>query len=238
MITSLINQIKENTGKQIALIDIDISPHEIKIFNNFNITVNKTYKNFGNLNNLEENITKFLTEIGTNSLNDIGVLKDFIIRLLYSVLEGFEKNSFWLDIRVTLPNDQWIVPRWHNDGKFYTTQTVDQPNYKFIMTIKGPGTLFATCDEPTKKEFRELAFSLREHDPFNIEYREKMDKIIKKCMLFQAKQNQGAIFATGNPSIAAIHSEPNMNESRIFISILPGTIEEINELKLRWRVKD
>ena len=38
----------------------------------------------------------------------------------------------------------------------------------------------------------------------------------------------------GNDKVAAIHSEPPINEKRIFLSILPGHVSEIEELRKRW----
>jgi hypothetical protein len=43
------------------------------------------------------------------------------------------------------------------------------------------------------------------------------------------------IFIVGNTEKALIHSEPPMTEERIFISILPGTEKQIENLKKRWK---
>ena len=41
---------------------------------------------------------------------------------------------------------------------------------------------------------------------------------------------------SNNSDLATIHSEPPIHEDRIFISILPMTIDEIDQLKLRWEI--
>lgn len=186
---------------------------------------------------MENGITNFLSIVGTNSLDDIITIKNFITRLIKAVLEGFEKDSFWLDIRVTIPNDNWKVPRWHTDGKFYDIQNIDKPNYKFVMAPKGPGTLFSEC---TNKNIRNKFFEmlkLQGNDYKNLSNRRLNDDLIKNFNIVKCKQNQGAIFMTGNHQFSAIHSEPDFNDSRIFISILPGTKSEILELKDRWDKK-
>lgn len=53
--------------------------------------------------------------------------------MLYAVLKGFDRDGFWLDIRVTVPNDKWIVPRWHSDGKFYNLDKHDQLTNKILI---------------------------------------------------------------------------------------------------------
>ena len=42
------------------------------------------------------------------------------------------------------------------------------------------------------------------------------------------------MFIMGDKTIGAIHSEPKIDESRIFISIVPGSHDQIQELYNRW----
>ena len=44
----------------------------------------------------------------------------------------------------------------------------------------------------------------------------------------------GWIILTGLLRYATLHSEPNINESIIFISIVLGSGDEIDELEKRW----
>ena len=68
--------------------------------------------------------------------------------------------------------------------------------------------------------------------------REESSKIFSKKPI-KLTNNQGAVFITfyqknniDDITMRAIHSEPDINEQRLFISILPGTHNEINELNL------
>jgi hypothetical protein len=62
--------------------------------------------------------------------------------------------------------------------------------------------------------------------------KEEIDKLEK---IIQVKNNQGVIFYAESGGIGgALHSEPKFDENRIFISILPGTKDNIEGLKKRW----
>ena len=62
----------------------------------------------------------------------------------------------------------------------------------------------------------------------------KTNKVFENKKVKQLKNDEGLIFIVGNLDKALIHSEPPMHSFRIFISILPGTGEQIAGLKKRW----
>ena len=64
--------------------------------------------------------------------------------------------------------------------------------------------------------------------------RKKQNAIFARKKVKQLKNNEGLIFIVGNKEKALIHSEPSMKEERIFISILPGTEKQIENIKKRW----
>jgi len=60
---------------------------------------------------------------------------------------------------------------------------------------------------------------------------------LKNEKIIQVKNNQGLIFYANSGGIdGAIHSEPKIDDNRMFISILPGTKENIEGLKKRWNL--
>jgi hypothetical protein len=76
-----------------------------------------------------------------------------------------------------------------------------------------------------------------ENDIINI-FRNKLAVKFKKYKN-QIKTKQGIIFYTGtntNNIDGLIHSEPNMDQPRFFISILPGNESELNGLIKRWKI--
>jgi hypothetical protein len=67
------------------------------------------------------------------------------------------------------------------------------------------------------------------HDKYDEIYRKKL----KKVKIIQPSNYQGVIINVGNEK-AAVHSEPDSNEPRIFISIMTGTKEEVKKLGIRF----
>ena len=66
------------------------------------------------------------------------------------------------------------------------------------------------------------------HDKYRPIYADKL----KNEKIIQLKNNQGLIFYANSGGIdGAIHSEPKVEDNRIFISILPGTKDNIKTLE-------
>jgi len=181
MISGIINNINKYKNEQIKVFDIEMTSIEKKAFETFNVTTTKIYRNFGNSCCIDKEVYDYYASIGQNTFDDISIIKDYTIRLVYAVIEGFEKDSFWLDIRASIPNDSYKIPRWHIDGKFYDITNREKPNYKFITTPKGPGTLFAQCDEDYKKKFFEK-FLTNAEAQIEIDNRTMLDTIVKHCI--------------------------------------------------------
>lgn len=59
MITNLIQNIANNKNKNLSIFEINLQEQKIKVFNNFNMTANKYYKNMNNTIDLENNFIKF-----------------------------------------------------------------------------------------------------------------------------------------------------------------------------------
>ena len=74
---------------------------------------------------------------------------------------------------------------------------------------------------------------------YNKDIEDKYRKLLaKKYLIYKQHQlltNQGLIFLNSQNKSPLIHSEPKIDVSRIFISILPGTEEDVLNLKKRWK---
>lgn len=84
---------------------------------------------------------------------------------------------------------------------------------------------------PTKNMKEAIEQSARLENKFRPILVEKLadEKIV------QVKNNQGLVFFTGvQMEKGALHSEPPMDDPRMFISILPSTEVNIMGLKERW----
>ena len=80
-----------------------------------------------------------------------------------------------------------------------------------------------------KKEIKDFKKETKYEDKH---IRPKLAKLVGK-KYNKVPDNKGLIFEVGSKN-AVIHSEPPIEQERIFISILPGTFEQISELKKRF----
>ncbi len=243
-----IKEFLDDHGNQtFKVFEIRYTSKQKKCLDDFNITVQDKYEHFGSLD--LPKLRDFLETVGENSKDCIIILEKLIKRLVAIVCEGYNRTSVWVSLRVTLPNKEFDIPRWHVDGNFYNLQKIREAQIakienldpieiemqsKFITTLKGPGTLFCQASQQMRNEF----FDIKDKFPLvQEEYQKnklKRYEVIKSCKIKQLMNNQGAIFLVGH-DYAAIHSEPKLDEPRIFLSILPGHPTEIQELKTRWK---
>ncbi len=109
------------------------------------------------------------------------------------------------------------------------------------MVLRGDGTLLLNSTKKEEeyylkmiqKRTKELSKIEKDSDKYNKvyeSYRLKLSKKFKNSKITTLSNNEGLIFIT-HPgkffNFGAIHSEPVKDKPRLFISILPGTKEEI-----------
>lgn len=216
---------------------------------NFNISKTDTYKYMGCRNDMT-NMYTFLNNLGNNSEKSTKIMEKIIMKLLKNILSAFNTEYYWISIRATLPNDDFNIPRWHKDGKYFINSNDQSP--KFATVLKGPGTLLIKNTKKvseiynnlTQKQWHEYRLikdkSIEDMMKIHDKYRLLFAKELKKIKFIQTKNNEGIIFypqIIANTNDGALHSEPKMNAPRLFISILPGSKENIEELNKRWASK-
>ena len=86
------------------------------------------------------------------------------------------------------------------------------------MSLKGTHTLFSQLP----KELREV-FRVHAKD------RAYLGSLLDPSQIVTAKLGEGTFFVVGSLSCAASHSEPRVDSQRLFISIVPGNEDEIQE---------
>lgn len=228
----------ESSEKQFKIFNIPYTEKELKCIKTFNLSTYDTYDNYGD-NNFED-LDFFLNKIGSNKETKIKKMSKIIKKLTTIVTRGYKKESYWLTIRVTHNNTLFDIPRWHCDGYYIGFEYRDDLS-KFATVLKGPGTLFIKTNDEDRNNFisirnDEQKKSIERNGP-NVnseddEYRKQMALKIKGDHT-QLNNNQAVIFMSGNEKICGIHSEPEMHEPRIFLSIVPGSHEEIDKWKNR-----
>jgi hypothetical protein len=156
-----------------------------------------------------------------------------------------------MTIRVSLPDHKYDIPRWHKDGRFFKSDGVQS---KFVTVLKGPGTLFIKESKKVNDIYdnymKEKEKSYLKHkvttsldSKIETEYRKILANKLKICKQYQLGPNQGLILVNGygnnnfgfdynnNKLIGLMHAEPKNDTPRIFISILPGSENEIISLQ-------
>lgn len=228
--------------KQFKVFDIKYDDDEKQCIEQFNLSNTISYNNYGD--NTFSKLENFLNDVGENNSQNILKLNNLIKKIKEIVMLGYEKESFWLTIRVTTVEPFFDIPRWHCDG-YYTGFDRRDDLSKFATVLKGPGTLFIKTDADqrdlfinTRKEELDKSKQRNTRPNANLEddmYRSTLNEKLEGVRL-QANNDQAAIFMAGDFTTCGIHSEPKKDTWRMFLSIVPGSKEEIQNWQTASRV--
>ena len=224
---------------------INYTKKELECIRKLDIAKSNTFSHFGKIGNINPDI--FIKELGKNSQATANAFAKLVNKMVDAVCSGYDKEHAWIDIRATKPNNIFDIPRWHMDGSFFVDTPEDRKliQSKFVAQFKGAGTLMVNSTLHDKEKYiaigREYGPKTQEewmkfvnNDEWQMNVRKKQNAVFAHKKVKQLKNNEGLIFIVGNMEKALIHSEPPMKEDRIFISILPGTEQQIGNLKKRW----
>jgi hypothetical protein len=205
--------------------DLQLSEHEIKSLKNLKINATTEYNNYGNLKGLESESNDFIKSLGEKNEETAKITSQIIVRIVNEIIQASEKETAWVALRAFTPTASWNVPRWHTDGYYYAPRTGDL--YKFAISLKGSLTLFYQLPADRREEFSDLQRKGTEQNEYN---RQALADLLgcSKEAISVAQPHQGAIFIVGSGN-AAVHSEPPIDEQRLFLSVLPGSQTQIKE---------
>ncbi len=229
--------------RDFKMFPIKFTASESNAINNLSIKEEDNFDYCGNLESLD--FEDFFSKVGENNLKNIKIIEKIIKKITNKVLVSFDMDHFWISIRPFLPDNKFDIPRWHYDNVYFSN--IDN-QAKFAFVLKGPGTLFIKKSKKViesynkihdkfRKELNEIVdIKLRNDPEFQRKIRERYRPIfakeLSKYKIRQVKNNQGVIFWGGKDiNSKALHSEPKIDQHRLFISILPGTKEMITEWK-------
>ena len=235
-----------DTGNpEFMLFSMSYTDNEKDVIKNFILQAPENFRYYGSIEMINDSLEKFLSSIGPNTSHNIKKMAKLVVNIIKKVLKGYNKSHFWVAIRVSEPNNEFIIPRWHKDGNYFASKTITA---KFITVLRGPGTLLIRSNKKvndiynkiSEKEINEISptSTFEEEKKIARKYRLLLAKKLADEKIIQVKNSQGLVFLAGSPmDNAALHSEPNMDQYRMFISIVPGSKKNIEELKKRWTKK-
>ncbi|MDF3033156.1 MAG: hypothetical protein K0R76_110 [Alphaproteobacteria bacterium] len=208
-----------NQDSPFVFFNLSLSQEESMALERMEVKFPEVYNNLGNLETLPIEVTTYIKSLGNENEKTIETVSKLIQRIIHDCVQASGKETAWVTLRASQANSHFDLARWHIDGYYYQPHC-DQ--YKFAITLKGAGTLFYKLPKQMTEQF----FTLLQEDN-----RQALAEILNDSRLvMQGKADQGAIFIVGSDD-AAVHSEPPINEERLFISILPGSKKQIIEWK-------
>ncbi len=206
-----------------ALIDVGITEEDLANFRCIDIQGERFYHQFGELEKVQEEITDFFIEVGSNQHAVALQAGARLAQIVNEVVEASGKEAAWVHLRASIPTDRYDLPRWHMDGYYYIPEGPEDLLFKFAATLMGPPTLFYLLPP----ELRKLAKT-------QMCNREYMKQFCQVENIVTPRIGEGAIFLGGRGvGVAALHSEPPIHENRLFFSIVPCTKKQLVDLKER-----
>jgi hypothetical protein len=219
----------EGNGKSFEFINLGLTTDESENLKHLNIENTAKFDQFGNLDEIEEQLTDFINSVGYNDPEVIKNATDVISRLARQVKASAGKNSAWVSVRASTADASFSTPRWHIDGADYGLGNValyPTLTHKFAATLKGPST-----------HLYDLSVEQRDIFLSNFNDRLFLSQFLNINDAESASPGQGVFFIIGDREKGTIHSEPMFNESRLFFSVVAGDEAEIEDLYSRRTIQ-
>lgn len=216
------------TGKSFATFDLGLDEQDRQDLDGLRIGQKDEYNNFGDIGSLRGDAITFLVSLG-NTADVAGRVAQKIESLSREVLNGFGAEAGWVCIRAAKPTDDYRVPRWHADGHYFDQHV--ENHRKAAITLKGDQTLLNDLPPEMRPAFNAAADG-SEGPP---ERRKKIAALVDGTNTSSPSSGQGVVFVVGSEDKAAVHAEPDIQQDRLFISVVPGTAVQIEELRQSWK---
>ncbi len=239
-----------------ATVPLPITAEEATQLATLRVADNGNWDYFGSPKNVSHHIAMVALELGNPVSVASELFSDRVAEVFGRTLDCLRAPAGWLCIRGFMATDL-AKPRWHTDGKFFLSANPgpDEVQMKLAFCVKGRTTLFATLSDTDRAESDLIE---RESGAVNDRLRQSSESFDRaRVELHKARANElqehmnsialrgqvvapvtaleAGLFAVGQSPKAALHSEPPFDLSRIFVSIVPGTVAQISELQKRWQ---
>jgi hypothetical protein len=206
-----------------SVVDLGITPEDMANFDKIEITKYQDYNRCGDLLKVENEVFEFLLQIGSNHPDIASHVAARVSEIAQRILLGLKKDTAWVFLRATPIDLANASHHWHFDWPFYNSK---DPQYRFVITLKGPTTLFY----PLSLEEKDLRKRIY-HRMNDLQF---LADICDEEKILHFPREFGVLFL--NREMGALHTEPvHTDQSRLFLSIVPCNSQEMIELEARVR---
>lgn len=211
---------------RLVSVDLQLTPSERENAQRLAITKNVgkfEYRGSIDDDNLLPTLNHYLNTVGENPEDVIESMAHLIDRFARGSVGFFDSRLIWIESRSFTPNDYFDIPRWHTDAKFFNPY---RP-YKSVVAIKGPQTRFGVTSDPERFVQLSILENNEQHgSEEDLRIRRQLDEIVEETE--NPGEENATIFLVGGND-AVIHSEPKTDGQRLFVSVITGPEEEMNE---------
>ncbi|KAK8074799.1 hypothetical protein PG997_009462 [Apiospora hydei] len=189
--------------------------------------------------------------IASNSDGDAAHLTAVLRRFLkHAQQDCIAEAACWLVARMFKPSEEYVVPRWHRDGRMFTCSCsgpveaeeggassgrAEQPlpHSKYAVTLLGPATRVLAPGQPAVDAT--LADVKSRMGPDELRGRAELAEALGGCEECEVERGQVIRFSWGQDD-SHVHSEPDFaGEDRVLVNVLFGSETEIRDMCRRRR---
>lgn len=205
---------------------LGLTPQEQHLLSGIKVDDTASYNNFGDVNSVEVDAAGFFTQLG--NAPDIAKQQAAVTaKMVKQTIAATGAETAWITIRVQQPTKEYDAGRWHTDGYFYPPHSGNQ--YKAVIALKGAGTLLNVPSDEQRALFMQAQRTAND----TTKAQSSIITLLDPQRTESTPAGMGTMFIAGSEH-AAIHSEPPIHSERVFISILPGTAQQIDTLRQNW----
>ncbi|KAF5877059.1 uncharacterized protein Bfra_001420 [Botrytis fragariae] len=137
-----------------------------------------------------------------------------------------DPEAVWFVVRVTQKSDEFVIPRWHRDGRMIECTNANHTLHcRYATTLLGPTTLVL-------KETEVVTQGMKQH----VGKRKETANALAEEKALGITRGQIIRFSWGQED-SPVHSEPDLVTDRVFISCIYGSTSEIQDITATRRQK-
>jgi hypothetical protein len=217
------------SGAQFAFYNLDLSKEdqrvlsEIEIDGRNNQIINGSYLE---LKKLKQEVQKALSDMKGVNITEYKIISNLIMRVISMIMGELKSEEFELKIRsIKEYSTEEDCIYWHidkNQEKALVNAEEALQEKRFLMVLKGKGTLYKEINEEQREEFRKIANegpAFYGHGITKCRYNDAINQLFNNQETIIAKKHYGSVHKAGYEG--AIHSEPKESESRLILLLTP-----------------